>query len=144
MPPLAPAQAKIAPKQPVVLIVDDCEMDRMLLSFIVSQNGFEARRASSGWEAVEAYAKGDIDLLLLDVVMPGLDGPRVLEILKARHAEVRCCFATAGSGSYSDQDLGDRGASWVFKKPLSAPEIGRVLKRLLQDVQPFDCCAPLL
>jgi CheY-like chemotaxis protein len=133
MPLIDPAPVKVAPKQPVVLVVDDNEMARMMLSFIVSEQGFEVRTAASGWEAVDVYAKEAIDLVLLDVVMPGIDGPKTLEILKARAPRVCCCFATAGTGSYSDGDLAERGAAWVFKKPFSAPEIGEVLQRLLHD-----------
>jgi len=125
------APAKVVPRQPVVLVVDDNEMARMMLSHIVAEFGFEVRTAGNGWEAVDAYTKEAIDLVLLDVVMPGMDGPRILEMLKARDPKVRCCFATAGTGCYSDQDLTERGAVWVFKKPFSAPEIGQVLKRLL-------------
>jgi CheY-like chemotaxis protein len=124
-------QEEAVAKVPVVLVVDDNEMARTLLSFIVAEHGFEVRTAANGWEAVDVYTKEPIDLVLLDVVMPGMDGPKVFEILKTRNPQVCCCFATAGTGSYSDQDLIARGAAWVFKKPFSAPEIGQVIKKLL-------------
>jgi len=107
-------------------------MARMWLSFIVIEHGFDVRTATNGWAAVDAYTKEPIDLVLLDVVMPGMDGPKILEILQARDPQVCCCFATGETGRYCDQDLIERGAAWVFKKPFSAPEIGQVLKRLLR------------
>jgi CheY-like chemotaxis protein len=128
---IEPVSADVVPGLPVILVVDDNEMARTLLSFILTEQGFEVRTAANGWEAVDAYTKEPIDLVLLDVVMPGMDGPKVFEILKARNPQVCCCFATAGTGSYSDQDLIARGAAWIFKKPFSASEIGQVLRKLL-------------
>jgi CheY-like chemotaxis protein len=127
------AEAKGIPRLPVVLVVDDNELARTLLAFIVRGHGYDVRSAASGREAVEVCSKETVDLVILDVVMPELDGPKSFEILKSHNPDIRCCFATGGTRDYSDHDLAQRGGAWTFKKPFSAPEIGQVLRQLFKN-----------
>jgi CheY-like chemotaxis protein len=127
------AEATAHRRSPVVLVVDDNELARTLLSYIVQGQGFEARFAADGWQAVEICSRETVDLVILDVVMPGMDGPKTLEMLKLHNPGIRCCFATGGTKDYTDEDLLERGAARVFKKPFSALEIGQGLQHLLKD-----------
>jgi adenylate cyclase len=65
-----------------VLIADDDGVSRKLLRRLLEQEGYAVRAAADGVEALELYAEGGIDIVLLDIVMPGLDGISVLEHLK--------------------------------------------------------------
>src|SRR5262245_11971981 len=77
-----------------VLVVDDEALIRSMLNTGLAQYGFEVRLAASGREAIEIYSRdfSEIDLVLLDVRMPGLDGPQTLARLEAINPNVRCCF----------------------------------------------------
>jgi len=66
-----------------VLIADDDAISRKLLRRLLEQDGYAVRAAADGVEALELFAEESIDLVLLDIVMPGLDGISVLERLKA-------------------------------------------------------------
>lgn len=66
-----------------ILIVDDEEGNRDLLRRRLERNGYAAIEASSGEDALAIVARQPIDLVLLDMLMPGLDGHAVLERLKA-------------------------------------------------------------
>ena len=68
---------------PTVLIADDDGISRKLLRRLLEQDGYAVRAAANGVEALELFAEEDIDIVLLDIVMPGLDGISVLERLKA-------------------------------------------------------------
>ena len=68
---------------PTVLIADDDGISRKLLRRLLEQDGYAVRAAADGVEALELFAEEDIDIVLLDIVMPGLDGISVLERLKA-------------------------------------------------------------
>jgi CheY-like chemotaxis protein len=59
---------------PTVLIVDDTDSDRKLASKVVSKAGHSIITANSGTEAVTMLGRHKPDLILLDVVMPGMDG----------------------------------------------------------------------
>jgi CheY-like chemotaxis protein len=74
--------------------VDDDESMRSLLERGLGQGGFEVFLAKDGPEAVEFYGQqgSGIDLVLLDICMPGLDGPQTLRALRQQHPSVRCCF----------------------------------------------------
>jgi adenylate cyclase len=68
---------------PTVLIADDDGVSRKLLRRLLEQEGYEVSAAADGAEALDLFSKEAIDLVLLDIVMPGLDGITVLERLKA-------------------------------------------------------------
>ena len=65
------------PQRPRVLVVDDQPPNIRLLEAILTPRGYDVRTASSGEEALEVIAGTDIDLVLLDIVMPGMDGYEV-------------------------------------------------------------------
>jgi class 3 adenylate cyclase len=67
-----------------ILIADDDAVSRKLLRRLLEQDGHVVRAAADGVEALEVFADGGIDIVLLDIVMPELDGISVLERLKAQ------------------------------------------------------------
>lgn len=68
--------------QKKVLIVDDEPNIVVSLQFLMSQCGFEVITATSGEEAIETIMKFNPDLILLDVMLPGIDGYEVCEIVR--------------------------------------------------------------
>src|SRR5690349_11978266 len=75
-----------------VLVVDDQEGVRGVLGAMLRQEGFAVWLAADGWEAIDLYRsrRAAIDLVLLDVRMPGLDGPATLAALRGLDPRVRC------------------------------------------------------
>ena len=88
-PPVPPDEARILsplPSRPlsgVALVVDDNEMNRDLLTRRLEREGCGSAQAASGAEALKLLSKGGFDVVLLDVLMPGLDGYEVLRRIKA-------------------------------------------------------------
>jgi serine phosphatase RsbU (regulator of sigma subunit) len=66
-----------------LLVVDDNEMNRDLLVRRVRRQGYEAKTAENGRQALEMVGAETFDLVLLDIMMPGMDGYEVLERIKA-------------------------------------------------------------
>lgn len=67
-----------------VLVVDDQELNRTLLKFLLEDDGYEVVLACNGYDAIEKFEANDIDLVLLDVVMPEMDGYETAPLLKEK------------------------------------------------------------
>src|SRR4051794_9080352 len=102
-----------------VLVADDEEAVCRVLEVGMRGHGFTVWLAADGREAVDLYCehRDGIDLVLLDVQMPNLDGPGTLTALREINPPVRCCFMTGDPGRYTEEMLVDLGAIAVFWKP---------------------------
>lgn len=121
------------PRRPGVLIVDDEAGIRALLTLYLAEQGFSVWEAATGEQAVAVLdaQRAHIDLVLLDVVMPGLDGPQTLDRLRAIVPAIRCCYMSGYVGAHSAGDLRAGGALAVFEKPLQLATLVRELNRLI-------------
>ncbi len=106
---------------PIVLVVDDVALVREMVRAALRCQGFEVRQAGDGREAIELYRREHqtIAIVLLDVQMPGLDGPAVLTAFHTIDPSVRAFFMTGDVGRYSEDGLLAMGARRVFAKPLN-------------------------
>jgi CheY-like chemotaxis protein len=86
----------------------------------LGEEGFAVWLAGDGEEALELYRRHsqEIDLVLLEVRLPGLDGPQTLAALRQLNPGVRCCFLSGPFGDYTDEELLALGAVAVLHKTL--------------------------
>jgi two-component system OmpR family response regulator len=106
-----------------VLVVDDEDNVTHLVSSALRFDGFETVTASSGTAALAAVAESDPDLIVLDVMMPGLDGLGVLQSLRSAGSQVPVIFLTARDAA-SDRIGGLKaGADDYVVKPFSIEEL---------------------
>ncbi|WP_291123032.1 response regulator, partial [Flavobacterium sp. UBA6046] len=86
---------------PTVLIVDDSKLIRDFLVIIVASLGYESVTANDGYKALELLKTGTFDLVLLDIVMPGMDGFEVCKIIKQqfRLGEIPVIFITSNNSN---------------------------------------------
>jgi two-component system, OmpR family, response regulator len=115
-----------------ILVVDDDALLRTLLYEVLRQEGIAVWTAANGFEALTLYdqQRGAIDLVLLDVNMPGRDGPETLAALRRLDPEVRCCYMTAGAGPYTEADLLAGGVCGLIRKPFRLFEAAHSLRQL--------------
>lgn len=118
-----------------VLVVDDEPSVGKLLEFLFQGSGLSVRLASSGEQALEIYRdhQDAIGVVLLDVQMPGLDGPTTLKKLREVNPKVACCFMSGDTGNYTMQDLYSMGAAHVFSKPFG--NIDRLKELLWEEIR---------
>lgn len=107
--------------QKTILVVDDEQDIVDLISYNLSKEGYEVTTASNGTEAVELAQRLRPDLVILDIMMPGLDGFEVCRTLRQDPAmqSTAIVFLTAKAGEI-DQILGlELGADDYIQKPIS-------------------------
>lgn len=106
-------------KRARVLIVDDEVRLAEALRQGLGRRGFEPTVVHDGPTAVARAKAGGFDLILLDVMIPGLSGYRVLEELRGSGVETPIVMLTAKDGEYDEADAFDLGADDYITKPFS-------------------------
>lgn len=117
-----------------LLLVDD---DRDILEFVaynLKKEGYKVRTAQSGLDALEAVKKEVPHLILLDVMMPGMDGIETCDRLRAlpELSETMIAFLTARGEDYSQVAGFDAGADDYITKPIKPKVLISRLKALLR------------
>jgi DNA-binding NtrC family response regulator len=118
-----------------VLVVDDDDLVRALLRAALGQHQFAVHSAADGEEALQVYQRHgrDIDVVLLDVRMPRLDGPHTLAALERINPKVCCCFMTGDLGNYTEGELLQMHAARVFRKPFLTDDLAVSIRQLVQQ-----------
>jgi two-component system OmpR family response regulator len=112
-----------ATQEPRVLVVDDEEHITELVAMALGYNGFDVERAAAGRAALDAVARRKPDLIVLDVMLPDLDGLEVTRRLRADGIRVPVLFLTARD-SVEDKVAGlTVGGDDYVTKPFSLAEI---------------------
>jgi len=118
-----------------ILIVDDDPAQRRLMQAVIEKHGFHAMQADGGEAALEIMdpqnSKG-VDLVMLDLVMPGLSGMEVLEHLARIHPPVPVIVLTAQGGIETVVKAMQAGAVDFFVKPASPERIGVGIRNALK------------
>ncbi|WP_339167666.1 response regulator transcription factor [Paenibacillus sp. FSL R5-0341] len=106
-----------------VLVIEDEPKIARLLELELQYEGYQVGKAGSGTEGLEKYAEGQWDLILLDVMLPGLSGIEVLRRVRAKDATVPIIMLTA-KDSVEDKVSGlDLGANDYITKPFQIEEL---------------------
>jgi class 3 adenylate cyclase len=108
-----------------LLVVDDNEINRDVLSRRLVQRGYCVAVAADGRQALQMLASQPFDLVLLDIMMPGMSGFEVLTILRERHAaaDLPVIMATASDQSSDIVAALTLGANDYVTKPLDFPVV---------------------
>ncbi|HEX7012681.1 MAG TPA: response regulator [Steroidobacteraceae bacterium] len=116
------------PHEPrVVLYVDDEPDIREIVQMALALEGLEVHLCESGEEALDALPRIRPDLVLLDVMMPRLDGPGTLERMRAtsEFASIPVVFVTAKAMPQEIRRFKELGAAAVIAKPFDPMQLAR-------------------
>jgi diguanylate cyclase (GGDEF)-like protein len=113
------------PEQFLILVVDDINQNLSVIGSILEEVGYDTTFATSGEQALERVQMARPDLILLDLMMPGMNGLDVCEALKAdlTLAELPIIFLTASQEKEHLLQAFDKGAVDYVTKPFNAPEL---------------------
>ena len=112
----------MATEKVTLLVVDDEDYIRKLLERILVQAGYGVVTAANGREAVDRLSQGNVDLVLLDIMMPGLDGFQTLEIIRRKY-EVPVIMLTGKGEVTTVRDTLSLCADDYVRKPFSKLEL---------------------
>ena len=118
-----------------ILIVDDEPSIIVPVQFLMEQNGYDVMVAFSGEEAMEIIAEKKVDLILLDIMLPVIDGFEVCQRVREnpRWNKIKIILLTAlGSDANVEKGLA-LGADAYITKPFSNVDIVEQVKELLEN-----------
>lgn len=122
---------------PKILIVDDEPNIVVPLQFLMERNGYQVMVAASGEEALESISKFKPDLILLDIMLPGVNGYEVCQIIRENPEwqKTKIIFLTA-MGRDLDVAKGMMlSADAYITKPFSTSDVVEKVKGLLKGVE---------
>jgi two-component system, cell cycle response regulator len=117
----------------VILVVDDNEMVRMTLSVLVSSLGYHCLVAGDGVEAIAVLKSTAVDLVLSDIVMPGMDGLQLLAHVIANYKDTDVIISTGYYEKASYAEVINAGAIDFIKKPTDQAELEAKLARAVRE-----------
>lgn len=117
---------------PQILVVDDEDTIRLTLCEIINQSGHKCSSASGGQEALEFLDCEPVDVVITDIMMPGLNGFELTEIIKKKH-DCDVIVITGYGGDFSYEEALEKGASDFAQKPVRPRELIARLKRVLKE-----------
>jgi CheY-like chemotaxis protein len=136
----AEGAATLPRAKPGVLVADDEHPVRILVQLALEASGCYVWLAANGREAIDVYRKhrGKIAVVLLDVRMPGLDGPQTLQSLRKLNPGVRACFMSGDPDAYTSLQ---RQGAHVIAKPFQLDRLAELIWFLVQEA-PADVVSP--
>lgn len=123
-----------------ILVVDDEKDILELIDYNLTKNGYRVKTASTGEDALELVKENDYDLIILDLMLPGVDGFDITKIIKAdkQKAGIPIVMVTAKADE-ADKVAGlEIGADHYVTKPFSPRELLAIVKATLRRRPPKD------
>ena len=121
--------------QGTVLLIDDEDMVLEIGRALLETMGYRVITAKDGEEALALYEKqgSGIDLVLLDVVMPGLGGGEVFDRLKAMNPDLKCLLLSGYSIDGEASEILQRGCDGFIQKPFKLRDLSKSIREILHQ-----------
>jgi CheY-like chemotaxis protein len=117
-----------------IMVVDDAEKIRFVVRKMLEGKGYEVIEAESGSQSLEILENEKPDLILMDVMMPVMNGWDTVEKIRSDEAnkDIKICMLTVKStGSDRDKSLIEAGADWHISKPVTIEDLLEAVRWLL-------------
>ena len=107
-----------------ILLIDDEESVRMLFQMALAQAGYRVLTAESGSHGLRLIQQQEVDLALVDIFMPEMDGLELIRLLRAARPTSKIIAMSGGSWEWDYLDTAKQlGANSTLKKPFSLQEL---------------------
>lgn len=117
-----------------ILIVEDNEKNMYLISFILKKNGYEVIEATSGEQGVELAIKEKLDLIIMDLQLPGIDGLEATKRLRASKADGEIpIIALTSYAMIGDKEKAlEAGCTGYIEKPINPDTVLSQIEKYLK------------
>jgi two-component system chemotaxis response regulator CheY len=124
----------VRPSQ-TILICDDSELTRRLIAAGLESEGYDLREASNGEEALQQISDAQPDLVILDVHMPRVDGPGVIEQIRGNPelAATRFLLVSGSTEAFDEQGARAVGADAHLAKPFLVDALRDTVRALVSE-----------
>jgi DNA-binding response OmpR family regulator len=122
-----------------ILVVDDDQELRETIHEILTEAGFSVTMAANGEEALNCLDRQAFDVILLDLIMPGLGGKEVLPLIKRQSPSVKVIMITAFATIENAVSAMRKGADDYLTKPFKVDELLTVVRRSLEEARLQKC-----
>ena len=119
-----------------ILTVEDDERIRSAVKLALEDEGWTVDEAGSGEEAIEAFQRNSPDVVLIDIMLPGIDGFELCRNLR-RHSDVPIVMVTARNDTHDVVAGLEAGADDYLTKPFAPKELSARIRALLRRVRPI-------
>jgi DNA-binding NtrC family response regulator len=120
-------------KKSSILVVDDEDALRTVLSGELASEGYDVRTAADGDEAVTEMGKATFDLVLLDIKMPRMNGFEVLKFIKEKHPKTKVVMLTGFADLKNAIESKKLGADDFVSKPYDLVDLLTTIERVLSE-----------
>ncbi|QIL86891.1 hybrid sensor histidine kinase/response regulator (plasmid) [Vibrio sp. HDW18] len=135
-----PPQPSIDHQAPTVLIVDDKQVQRALVQMYLQRLGMNCLQANNGQEAIDIFKANPVDLILMDVQMPVMNGLDASRVIKSYSADTPI-IALSGESGERELEMINQLMDGRLEKPTSLQALDELLKDWL-DKDPADKMSP--
>jgi two-component system, cell cycle sensor histidine kinase and response regulator CckA len=127
--------AELVKGRGTVLLVDDEEVILDVNRMVLEKLGYKTLLARNGQEAIDIFRaqKDGIDLILLDMIMPGMEGGKAFDLLQSIKADVKVILSSGYSINDEVKRMMERGCKGFLQKPFDMGEFSRKLKEVLGE-----------
>jgi CheY-like chemotaxis protein len=117
-------EATVNQSMVTILLIDDEEQVRTLFQVALEDVGYRVLTAESGSQGLRLLQHQEVDLILVDIFMPGMDGLELLQLLRKTQPACRLIAMSGGSGEWNYLDMAKQlGAHATLQKPFSLQEL---------------------
>ncbi len=113
-----------------ILVAEDNDSNYILMTYILRRS-YQYLRAKNGLEAIELVEKGGIDLVLMDVKMPEMDGLEATAKIKAKYPDLPIVALTANAFESDRQLALEAGCNDFLSKPVSGEKCLETIEKLI-------------
>jgi CheY-like chemotaxis protein len=118
-----------------IMIVDDSKLTRNVLQEILTSDGHEVIEATNGQEAIEMTATNTPDCIILDILMPEMDGFEVLKVLKNKALKIPVVINSADIQKTTRQKCFQLGAFSFTNKPPKKEELLKAVHEAVASIK---------
>jgi DNA-binding NtrC family response regulator len=119
----------------IILVVDDERNQREILGAILKSEGYAPLLAGSGEEALRTLEREPVDLVLTDLVMPGMTGEELIDAVHSRNPGIPILLTSAYGTIQTAVDAIKKGAYYYFEKPVDRARLLIIIERAIENLR---------